>query len=66
VTVSFIIAQFSSLHTCTSGVNFMGYNMMHLSSTCFFFPIAGTTVTKHTILLGAISCLFSLESSTGL
>lgn len=66
MTAFFIIAHFSSLHTCTSGVNFMGYNMIRLSSTCFFLPIAGTTVTKHTILLGAISFLFSLESSSGL
>jgi hypothetical protein len=66
VTIFFTIPQFSILHTCISGVNFMSYNTMRMSSTCFFFSIAGTTVTKHTILLGAISCLFSLESSTGL
>lgn len=30
------------------------------------YSFAGTAFTKHTIFLGAISCLFSLESSTGL
>lgn len=47
------------------GIKSVDYDEMpSLFDTIYSF--AGTAFTKHTIFLGPISCLFSLESSTGL
>lgn len=55
--------QLANLHICTAGL----YWLRHGATVLYLiYSIAGTAFTKHTILLGVISCLFSLASTAGL